>query len=73
MGFLYIKKWRRPEVFVHLRALALVINILRFDTVLSVSEKLPLLKFQFFENYKRNVDSYFTFHVSGQLKTRLEQ
>ena len=41
--------------------------------ILSVNEKLPLLKFRYFENYKRNLDSYFPFHVSGQLQTRLEQ
>ena len=40
---------------------------------LSVNEKLPLLKFRHFENYKRNLDSYFTFRVSGQLQTRLKQ
>ena len=38
-----------------------------------VIEKLPLLKFHYFENYKRNLDSYFTFRVSGQLQTHLEQ
>ena len=41
--------------------------------ILRVNEKLPLLKFQYFENYKRNLDSYFTFRVSGQLQTHLEQ
>ena len=43
------------------------------SNLLSINEKLPLLKFQYFENYKRNLDSYFTFLVSGQLQTRLEQ
>ena len=41
--------------------------------ILSVNEKLPLLKFRYFENYKRHLDSYFTFRVSDQLQTRLEQ
>ena len=30
-------------------------------SILSVIEKLPLLKFRYFENYKRNLDSYFNF------------
>ena len=41
--------------------------------ILRVNEKLPLLKFRYFENYKRNLDSYFTFLVSDQLQTCLEQ
>ena len=44
----------------------------QWENILSVNEKL-LSKFRYFENYKRNLDSYFTFCVSGQLKTRLEQ
>ena len=40
--------------------------------ILSVNEKLPLLKFRYFENYKRHLDSYFTFRVSDHLQTRLE-
>ena len=40
--------------------------------ILSINEKLPLLKFRYFENYKWNLDSYFVFRVSGQLQTRLE-
>ena len=40
--------------------------------ILSVNEKLLLLKFRYFENYKRNLDSYFTFRVSDQLQTLLE-
>ena len=47
--------------------------VLPIDNILSVNEKLPLLKFRYFETYKRNLDSYFTFRVSGQLQTRLEQ
>ena len=42
-----------------------------FSTILSVNKKLPLLKFRYFGNYNRNPDSYFTFHVSGILQTRL--
>ena len=30
-------------------------------TILSVNEKLPLLTFQYFKHYKRNLESYFTF------------
>ena len=41
--------------------------------ILSVNEKLPFLQFRYFENYKRNRDSYFTFRVSGRLQTCLEQ
>ena len=41
--------------------------------ILNVNGKLPLLTFRYFENCKRNLDSYFTFRVSGQLKTRLVQ
>ena len=41
--------------------------------ILSVNGKLPLLTFRYFENCKRNLDSYFTFRVSGQLQTRLVQ
>ena len=41
--------------------------------ILSVNEKLLLLKFRYFKNYKRNLESYFTFLVSGQLQTHLEQ
>ena len=41
--------------------------------ILSVSEKLPLLKFRYFENCKRHPDSYFTFRVSDQLQICLEQ
>ena len=41
--------------------------------ILGISEKLPLLKFRHFENYKRNLDSFFTFHISGQQQIRLEQ
>ena len=32
--------------------------------------KLPLLKFRYFENYKRHLDSYFTFYVFDQLQIR---
>ena len=28
--------------------------------ILRINEKLPLLKFQYFENYNKNLDSYFT-------------
>ena len=41
------------------------------SVILSVNEKLPLLKVQYFGNYNRNPDSYFTFRVSGILQTRL--
>ena len=41
--------------------------------ILSVNEKPPFLKCRYFENYKKIPDSYFTFRVSGQLHTRLEQ
>ena len=50
-----------------------------FDTrypanVLSVNEKLPLLTVRYFENYKRHLESYFTFRVSDQpLQKHLEQ
>ena len=30
-------------------------------SVLSVNKKIPLLKVRYFENYKRNLDSYLTF------------
>ena len=55
-----------------------MIYFYNFDTrylanILSVNEKVPLLKFRYFENYKRHLDSYFTFRVSDQLQKRLEQ
>ena len=56
--------------------LNILVKILHQDegaSILSVNEKLPLLKFRYFENYQRNMNSYFTFRVSGQLQTRLEQ
>ena len=39
----------------------------------SINEKLPLMKFRYFENYRRHLDSYFTFRVSDQLQIRLKQ
>ena len=41
--------------------------------ILSLNEKLPLLKFRYLENCKRNLDGYFAIRVSGQLQTSLEQ
>ena len=38
-----------------------------------LNEKLPLLKFRYFENYKRNLDSYLAFCVSDQLQICIEQ
>ena len=49
------------------------ISQMRRENILSINEKLPPLKFPYFENYKRNLDSYFTFRISGQLQTCLEQ
>ena len=48
-------------------------NIFLTIFILSISEKLPLLKFRYFENYKRHLDSYLTFCVSDQLQIHLEQ
>ena len=48
-------------------------NKVKWEYILSVNEKSPLLKFRYFESYKRNLDNYFTLRVSGQLQTRLEQ
>ena len=50
-----------------------VISLCLFYKYTQRQWKLPLLKFWYFENYKRNLDSYFAFRVSGQLQTGLEQ
>ena len=49
------------------------VNDLYLVNILSVNEKLLLLKFRYFGNYKRNHRSFFALCVSGLLQTYLEQ
>ena len=44
-----------------------------YYSILSVNEKLPVLKVRYFGNYTIQLDGYFFNHVSGQLRTGLEQ
>ena len=41
--------------------------------ILSVNEKLPVSKFEFFEKYMKLLDGYIYVHVSGQSQTALEK
>ena len=41
--------------------------------ILSVNEKLPVLKFRYFRKYTIQLDGYFCNHVSGQRRTGLEK
>ena len=56
--------------------LNILVKILHQDegvSILSVNEKLPLLKFDILKIIKGIWTVTFTFRVSGQLQTRLEQ
>ena len=41
--------------------------------ILSVNEKLPVLKFRYLGKYTIQLDGYFCNHVSGQQRTGLEK
>ena len=41
--------------------------------ILSVNEKLPVLKFRYFGKYTIQLDGFFCNHVSGQRRTGLEK
>ena len=47
--------------------------VVRNVSILSVNEKLPVLKFQYFRKYTIQPNGYFCNHVSGQWQTGLEK